>query len=127
MQPIRFCNQYPALGRYILGLSNGPAFAVASQYIPALSTHIEVTVPLVFAFKVTQQISPTDFDFVNDRLQITGNCCVANGEHIRSAHLPANWLSNACCQTRPQSKTCLNNPSIAQHFLADSIDEYLVC
>jgi len=57
--------------------------------------------PACLAFKVTQQISPTDFDFVNDRLRITGNCCVANGEHVRSAHFPANWPSNARRQTRP--------------------------
>ena len=53
-------------------MPNGSPFAVASQYIPALATDIEVAVLLILGFKVAQQVSPTDFDFVNDGVQIAG-------------------------------------------------------
>ena len=88
MQPIRFCNQYAALGQHVISLSYRSTLAIASQDRLALITNVQVAAPFVLAFKINQQVCPTDFDFMNDGFQITGKYCVVNRKYFRSAHLP---------------------------------------
>ena len=54
-------------------MSDRSPLAVASQDIPALTTNVEVAVPLVLGFKVAEKVCSADFDLMNDGLQIAGN------------------------------------------------------